>query len=143
MADIEGMVDSIGLGFFCNLMVECLYYFGKNGEVSEKLEINCKRAISELESLKWPLIEKTYPDVKIDLFRSNRNIDTFEQVCEHYKTPAGQMIGGLITNLKYILSENSLGEKLRVAEKLQSFFDDFGDFNHYAVRDCVRDECFI
>ena len=60
MIDMGEMVNSIGLGFFCNLMVESLYYFGRDGEVSEKLETNCKRAIAELGSLRWPLTDKAY-----------------------------------------------------------------------------------
>jgi len=138
MANIEGMVNSMALTFFCNAMVKSLYYFGEDGIVSEKFKTNCEKAIAELGSLKWPLIDRAYSHIKTDLFNSNINVNTFEQVCEHYKTSSGQMIDKTIKGLKYFVSENSLGEKLRVAVRLQNFFDVFGDFSYYAVRDCVR-----
>ncbi len=84
MANIEGMIDSMGISFFCNVMVESLYYFRKDGLITETLEMNCKRAITEFESLKWPR-EKTYPDMEDDLFNSNQNIHTFEEVCSYYE----------------------------------------------------------
>lgn len=138
MADIEGMLDSMGISFFCNAMVEGLYYFRKDGSMFEKLKQNCKIGIAELESLKWPLVEKTFPEIKTGLFRTNKNIHTFERVCEYEERPTGEVIDGLIGDLKYILSNKPRGEKLETARKLQSFFDNFGDYSFYATRDCMR-----
>ncbi len=139
MANIEEMVNSMGMTFFCNAMVEGLYYFREEGSLSKKLEINCKRAIAKFESLKWPFVEKTYPDIIADLFNSNKGIHIFEEVCKHYETPAEQMINETITDLKYIISENSRDKKLKIAHKLQLFFDVFGDYSFCATKDCIRD----
>lgn len=132
------MVDSMGLTLFCNSMVEELYYMRKNSSVSKKLEKNCQKAITEFESLKWPLDEKTYSNVQPDLFNTNLNIKTLEEICVYYKQTIEQMIDGLIKDLKYVISKNPIEEKLETAYKLQKFFDDFGDVGFYATRDILR-----
>lgn len=131
-------IDSMGLTFFCNSMVEELYYMRERNFVSEKLEQNCKKGISGFDSLKWPLNEKSYPNIKNDIFSTIYNIEIFEQICEHYEKSAGQMIEEIIGNLEYIISNKPISKKFQTSEKLQEFFDDFGDYSFYATRDCLR-----
>ena len=135
--DTNDWIDSMGLTFFCNRMVEELYYLGKNQSVSAQLEENCKKGIAEFNSLKWPR-EKPYPDIKTNLFNTNYNLEIFEKICKHYKKSAEQMIDELIGDLENIISDNPINEKYQTAQKLQDFFDYFGDCGYYATRDCLR-----
>ncbi len=134
----ENSVASMGLYFLCNSIVEELYYMKENKSVSEKLKNNCQKTIAELNSLKWPCIQPTPKDIRIDLFNTNLNIQTFEQICEHYQKSAEQMIEGLIQDLTLIISDKPVDKKYQTSERLQEFFDVFEDYSFYATRDCLR-----
>ncbi len=134
----EDTVNLMGLTFFCNSMFEELYHMKKNKLISERLKEKCKIGIAEFNSLKWPRNKKPYPDIKTNLFNTNSNLNTFEQICEHYRKPAEQMIEELILNLECIISDKPINKKYQTAEKLRKFFDDFGDYSYYGFKDYLR-----
>ncbi len=133
----EDTINLMGLTFFCNSMVEELYYMGKRKSVSEKLEENCKRGIAEFSSLKWPR-EQPYPDIKTDLFNTNLNLNAFGKICEHYEKSAEQMIDELTKDLENIISDKSIDKKYQTSEKLQKFFDNLGDCAYFATKDSLK-----
>ena len=139
--DTAAMVGLMGLTFFCNKCVEVLYKFGKDGIVSDELKETCKRAITAFKSLKWPTEESDMPlDEKIALFNTNEEIESFERALTSGSGGTTEVLDRLIGELEFILRQDeSLTDRKKTAEKLQEFFDTFGDYSFYATKDCLRE----
>ena len=129
-------VCSMGLTFLCNRLVEGLHLLRK-GEITGKLRKVAEEAVQEFDSLRCPYNETPMPNRRI--FDSNLTLGTFNK----YLKALGEdfdrrTIGKLVRDLRYVVYDDNLSEKSKTAERLQKFFDGFGDYSFYAGRDYLR-----
>ena len=136
--DTGAMVGLMGLTFFCNKCVEVFYKFRCDKVAPDELEQTCKLAISAFKSLKWPREPNAPTVAERAIFNTNEEIESFEQVIAFESTDTNEKFDTLISDLEFVLKENSLKERKQVAKKLQHFFDTLGDYSFYATRDSLR-----
>lgn len=131
MDRLEESVRLMGLTFLCNRLVEGMFYFKQNQKVSQKLKQSCEEAIAEFNSLKWPRPEASLP-LYDSIFGSNYMIDVLDNFFSSYYKNKNQtnlsFVDNLISDLKYVLSDDLLEKRLETAQKLQVLFDSFGDY---------------
>jgi len=73
------------------------------------------------------------------LFDANLALETFNKYLRALGKPFDRrIIGKLIRDLRYVVSDAPLNDRLETAGRLQKFFDDLGDYNFYAGRDYLR-----
>ena len=131
------IVNLMGLTLLCDGLVEELFYFRKYKKVSQNLEDNCKRAIAEFDSLKWPNNEiKTL--VANSSFNSVYVIESlYEFLSDYYKKDKQDnliILNQVIGDLKCVVVGNNLDLRVKKAEELQKLFDDMGDWMIYNQR---------
>jgi len=126
----------IGLDFLCNRLVEGFYHL-KEGESTEELTKAIEEVVREFDSLKFPNNNLPMPNRRLS------NSDAPLAVFNKYLTALGkkfneETIDELIANLRYVVSDNPLDERVETAERLQRFFNGLGCCSFYAGGEQLR-----
>jgi len=139
--DVAGM----GLTFFCNSMVEGLFYLVRDRTVSDKLRRDAHWAVAEFQSLGWPFgegsveaFEYVHREAPYVLFDSNQNIKTFETLAEHLGMTPETARDYFVEGLKLVTSDRPYEDRAEKARELQKTFGVFGDLSFFAGRDSQR-----
>ena len=136
----EAFVGSMGLTFFCNKCVEQFYEFQKsNGQISDQFVEVCNGAIHAFHSLKEPRSETLIPkNGKIGLFNTYQEMATFEHILKNQES-GRQWLDQIIDELKRITDRKTpQEERIQIAEKMQNFFDELGDYSYGALRESIE-----